>query len=112
MVRLTDVSAVQVSSHRPSWQTDEPVAEPAWWNADDDQTHDDDDTSRRHPRRHLECPCSSPAEPPRSAPPHGHPPPARPGRPGRAQARRSGTWPIRSSVAVNATRTWRDPAAP
>jgi hypothetical protein len=36
VVRLTDVSAVQVSAHRPSWQTDEPVAEPAWWSAEDD----------------------------------------------------------------------------
>ena len=45
VVRLTDVSAVQVSAHRPAWQTDEPVAEPAWWNADDDQDDDErDDT--------------------------------------------------------------------
>ena len=46
VVRLTDVSAVQVSAHRPSWQTDEPVAEPAWWNAEDDDQDDDgrDDT--------------------------------------------------------------------
>jgi hypothetical protein len=48
VVRLTDVSAVQVSSHRPTWQTDEAVAEPAWWNADDEDQddHDDEDHTR------------------------------------------------------------------
>ena len=37
VVRLTDVSAVHVSAHRPAWETDEPVAEPAWWAAEADE---------------------------------------------------------------------------
>jgi len=41
VVRLTDVSAVHVSAHRPDWDTDEPAAEPAWWAADG--VEDDDE---------------------------------------------------------------------
>lgn len=37
VVRLTDVSAVHVSGHRPAWETDEPVAEPTWWAADGEE---------------------------------------------------------------------------
>lgn len=37
VVRLTDVSAVQVSAHRPAWEADEPVSEPDWWAAGGDE---------------------------------------------------------------------------
>ncbi len=51
VVRLTDVSAVTVSAHRPAWETDQPETEPAWWqaSADDEEEEEpgdrDDETS-------------------------------------------------------------------
>ncbi len=51
VVRLTDVSAVTVSAHRPAWEGDQPETEPAWWqaSADDEEEEEpgdrDDETS-------------------------------------------------------------------
>ena len=51
VVRLTDVSAVTVSAHRPAWETDQPETEPAWWKASADEEEEeepggqDDETS-------------------------------------------------------------------
>lgn len=49
VVRLTDVSAVTVSAHRPAWETAQPETEPAWWKASADEEEEpgdqDDETS-------------------------------------------------------------------